>query len=154
MITTPIDTDTPSVPPIAAWPSAGDNPPSAEAINDPIEPAATCGDWLPQSSYGGQWPAGFTWWEYQCAFVGPTSFGGEPTVPSVWIDYFYWDGVHPIFYGEYYFASYSSLGMYCEYWWNQPTNQWHMLYTPDYSCPFQLPTEPPSTLTPNRAATR
>jgi hypothetical protein len=126
VITTPIDAGTPSVPPIVAWPLAGDTPPSAEAINDPIELAAKCGDWQLQSNYGGQWPAASTWWEYQCTFVQPPPCSAcviEATwSPSVWTDFFYWDGVRPVFYGEYYVAVSPSWGGYCQFWWNEPTS--------------------------------
>ena len=54
-------------------------------------------------------------------------------MPSVWTDYFYWDGAQPVFYGEYYFLSLYSMGGGCDYWWDEPTTQWYALELPD--CP-------------------
>ena len=64
--TWPIPADAPAGPPIAALPEATDVQPPAEAIVDPVTPAATCGGWYLQSSYGNHRPAASTWWEYRC----------------------------------------------------------------------------------------
>jgi PKD repeat protein len=129
-------------PPIEAFPPAGDIPPLAEAIADPVRPAATCGDWHRQSSYGDRWPAGSTWWEYRCSdsyaeyhntCPGPACDAFCPTCwweIREWTDHFFWDGANAVFYGEAYSESviYDSEDSYSSvYWWDAPTLSWYTL---------------------------
>lgn len=131
VITAPITNGAASLPPIPTFPEAGDIPPPGQAISDPIEPAASCGDWYVQSTYVGQ-PTGSTWWEYACTFIEPA-----PCAPmcdgtwrsSTWTDYFYWDGSQAVFYGEDYVAvDHSMMFGDCEFWWDEPTSEWNALY--------------------------
>jgi chitodextrinase len=137
VITKPLTTDIPlAPPPISALPPAGETSPPAEAISDPIQPDAVCGDWRLQSSYGDRWPAGSTWWEYQCTYTYPQCSGmcNADWGPYVWVHYFYWDGSNAVFYGEffgdyYYNSMYSASG--CSYWWDAPTSQWYLIECPE-----------------------
>jgi PKD repeat protein len=143
VITTPITNGLASVPPISAMPPAGETPPPAEAISDPIEPTASCGGWHLQSDYAGVWGTASTWWEYECLLVDPSQAcpGGACSAdkyPSTWTDHFYWDGSNAVFYGEYYLWSLygkADPDSICEFWWDQPTAQWYARY----SCNFLLP---------------
>jgi PKD domain/Divergent InlB B-repeat domain len=152
VITQPISADVPPAPPaIPSLPAADDAPPPVEVISDPIMPAATCGDWYRQSSYGGTWPAASTWWEYTCTdeqtYYGPdpcgTGDGGacQPVcyygypydcywVASHWADYFYWNGSDAVFYGQSYsWAVEDGFGYSASwaYWWDDPTARWYRL---------------------------
>ncbi len=104
VITTPIPADPgPVPPPTPTLPTAGEAAPPADVIADPVEPAASCGGWSRQDLYAGAWPAGATWWEYQCTYAYPVCGPGACNAdwsPSIWTDYFYWDGSRPVFYGE------------------------------------------------------
>ncbi len=139
VITTPIPADVgPVPPPLPVLPAATDSAPPADAIADPVEPAAACGGWSRQDLYAGAWPAGSTWWEYRCQYAYPVCGPGACNadwVPSVWIDYFYWDGSKPVFYGEFYGDYY--YGSNCDYWWDQPTARWYLFDTA--VCPFSGP---------------
>jgi hypothetical protein len=149
VITTPIPPDAPSgPPPIPSLPEAGETPPPAEAITDPIEPGAVCGGWYLQSNYGDRWPASSTWWEFRCTYVTAQYYpdichgsacnadGCSPWeclwVYQVWVDYFYWDGEKGVFAGESY--SYSilhdveGLQELWAAWWDAPTAQWYRRY--------------------------
>jgi PKD repeat protein len=138
LITVPIpDNPPPGPPPIPSLPAAGDTPPPAEAISDPIEPGASCGGWYLQSSYAGIWPAGSTWWEYGCTldevqypwcYDLPGACDAGYTIWGWWTDRFYWDGSQPVFLGEN-----SVFG--CEHWWDAPSEQWYAVVTP--GCPSQ-----------------
>src|SRR5262245_17986430 len=79
----------PTPPPMPTLPPVGDTTPPAEAINDPIEPTATCGSWYQQSAYGGNWPGNSTWWEYRCERQDPNCTGACDAnfVPSIYDDY-------------------------------------------------------------------
>jgi PKD domain/IPT/TIG domain/Divergent InlB B-repeat domain len=153
VITEPIPADiAPAPPPIPALPPAGETAPPAEAISDPITPLAGCSTWYRQSSYGGQWPATSTWWEYRCTYsdsrYNTTCTGGACNAfcPDCtwefwdWADYFYWDGSEAVFYGESYTYSLVSEGGYWPdytswYWWDAPTGQSGQWYSflPRYS---------------------
>lgn len=138
VITTPIPADVGSVPPpLPALPSAGEVAPPAAAIADPVEPAAVCGGWSRQDLYGGAWPAGSTWWEYRCTYEYPQCQAAcnADWAPSLYTDYFYWDGAEPVFYGEFYGDYYYGSG--CDYWWDQPTASWYVFDTA--ACPFPGP---------------
>jgi PKD repeat protein len=138
VITEPIPADVgPTPPPIpTVLPEAGETPPPAEAIGDPIEPAAACSSWYQQSAYGGTWPSNSTWWEYRCRYEYPQCTGqcNANWFPSIYDDYFYWDGSRPIFYGEFYGDYYAASVGYadgCEYWWDDaPTPQWYRFESP------------------------
>jgi PKD repeat protein len=141
-------------PPIPSLPAAADAPPSAGQIADPVTPSAGCGDWYLQSSYGGRWLAGSTWWEYQCTYQRSEYYPhpcpgtgacdavcyGYPfdcySVTEDWADYFYWDGARPVFYGESYAYSiddgYSGSAA---HWWDAPTAQWFALAPPPNAGP-------------------
>jgi PKD repeat protein len=140
VITTPIPTDVgPVPPPIPALPAAGDAAPPAGVIADPVEPGAVCGGWSRQDLYGGAWPAGSSWWEYRCAYEYPQCSAACQAnwTPSLWTDYFYWDGSKPVFYGEFFGDYYSDgfvSGSGCSYWWDQPTARWYVFDTA--ACPF------------------
>lgn len=143
--TWPIPEDAPPAPPpIPTLPEAGETPPPATAISDPVQPGAVCGDWYRQSSYGGAWSGGTTWWEYQCTYEYPQCVGAcsADWAPYVWIDYFYWDGSNAVFYGEFFWDSYYD-SMYvasgCSYWWDAATSQWYLI---------QCPVEEPANSTP------
>ncbi len=140
VITEPLPPEIPlAPPPIPGLPHADDTPPPAGAISDPIESGAVCGDWYLQSSYGGRWPTGSTWWEYQCSYEYPRCLGycNLDWGPYTWIDYFYWDGSNPVFYGEFFADSYFD-SMYvasgCSYWWDGPTSNWYLI-----QCPVEEP---------------
>jgi PKD repeat protein len=154
VITEPIPVDVASAPPpFPALPPGADTPPPSEAISDPVEPAAVCGDWHRTSSYGGapSWSSESTWWEYSCSYEYPQCVGAcnADWIPSIWADYFYWDGSQSIFYGEFYGDYYlSSWGWpACEYWWDAPTNQWYRFESPDCSA------SPPSNAAPTASFT-
>jgi PKD domain len=150
VIEEPIPADVgPGPPPIPELPPAGETPPPADAISDPITPDAECGDWNLQSNYGGRWPAGSTWWEYRCSYEYPQCTGqcNADWGPYVWTDNFYWDGSGAVFYGEFfgdfYFDSmWSASG--CEYWWDELTSpsQWYILESS--GCESSAPNAPPT----------
>jgi chitodextrinase len=123
----------PAPPPIPALPGAGETPPPADVIADPVEPQASCGDWYLQGDYGDRWPAGSVWWEYSCVSYFPVCTGNcnQNYTPDLFIDFFYWDGSQPVFYGEFYGAYYdaSIMGteLFREYWWDEPTGAWYEL---------------------------
>jgi hypothetical protein len=148
--TWPIASDAPVGPPlIPALPAATDQAPPADQIADPVTPAASCGGWYLQHSYGDRWPAGSTWWEYRCSYEdsqyhntcpGPACNAYCPDCfweTQDWTDYFYWDGSRAVFYGQAY--SDSILYDYQSYdwpptspfvssdWWDAPTAQWYYL---------------------------
>jgi PKD repeat protein len=135
VITEPIPADIASAPPqpIPSLPPAGETAPPAEAISDPITPGAACSSWYRQTSYGGRWPTGSAWWEFQCRFQDPhcTGICNANTSPDLYADFFYWDGSRPVFYGEfygaYYWASYWGDGEVQEFWWDEPTTRWYQL---------------------------
>ena len=137
--TYPIPADVgPVAPPIPALPAADESPPPAAAIAGLGQPAAICGQWYLQSNYGGSWPAASTWWEYTCTYSYPQCGGGacnQDWYPSIWTDYFYWDGSKPVFEGEFYGDYY--YGSNCTYWWDAPTAQWYIFDNPE--CPFSGP---------------
>jgi PKD repeat protein len=146
--TWPIPTDAPTGPPPipALSPATGAAPP-ADQIGDPVTPAADCGGWYLQSSYGGRWPAGASWWEYRCnasdyqyhdTCPGPICNAWCPSCwweTRDWSDYFYWDGSQAVFYGESYSYTYISVqeaedGMLpysSAHWWDGPTTLWYGL---------------------------
>lgn len=146
VITEPIPADVAlAPPPIPAMPVADPavTPPD-ELIVDPVEPGATCGDWRLQTDYAGSWPAGSTWWEFQCDYEWPQCDGAceADWAPSYWSDYFYFDGTGAVFYGEFFFDyGYDSWyeGSGCVYWWDQPTGQWY-----EVSCPVLPSNESPT----------
>jgi PKD repeat protein len=151
VIEEPIPADVgPTPPPIPSLPPAGETAPPADAISDPITPEATCGDWHLQGDYGGRWPTDAPWWEFQCSFQDPhcTGMCNANTTPDLWMDFFYWDGSQPVFYGEfygaYYWSSYVGVDEVFEYWWDEPTGRW-----------YQLPPEPsePANATPTASFT-
>ena len=139
VITAPIPADVgPTPPPVATFPVAGEAAPPADAIADAVEPSATCGGWSRQDLYADAWPAASSWWEYRCTYVYPPPCIGACNAdwsPSIWIDYFYWDGSKPVFYGESYGDYYYGSG--CDYWWDQPSGGWYALDTA--ACPFSGP---------------
>jgi len=142
----PIPADAPPAPPpIASLPAAGPAQPPAELISDPVTPAATCGGWALQSSYGGRWPATSTWWEYTCTYQiseyhntcpGPACDAFCPSCyweTRDWTDYFYWSGSDGVFYGEVYSDSVtfdSGESYYSAAWWDGPTGRWYRLDAP------------------------
>jgi len=131
-------------PPVPTLPAATSEPPPADQIADPVTPAATCGGWYQQSSYGSRWPAGSSWWEYRCTYADTyyyttcTAGACNAFCPECywetqeWSDYFVWDGSNAVFYGEAYsdsivsegelFPPYSSVA-----WWDGPTARWYEL---------------------------
>jgi hypothetical protein len=139
--TWPIPPDAPAgPPPIPALPPATDAPPPADEISDPVTPSAACGDWYLQSNYADRWAAPLTWWEYRCGYnyseyhntcPGPACDAFCPSCywqTEDWIDYFFWDGSHVVFYGESYssFVVYDSeLSFSSAFWWDAPTAQWY-----------------------------
>jgi len=130
-------------PPIPALPAAANPAPPADQIADPVRPAATCGGWQLQSNYGGRWPAGSTWWEYQCSQEDAqyhnfcTGVGACPAYcpdcywdTQDWTEYFYWDGSNAVFYGQAYTDSQvfdSGESSTSNAWWDAPTEQWYNL---------------------------
>src|SRR5262245_58134699 len=67
--TWPVPTGAPAgPPPIPTLPAATGTPPPADQISDPVTAGASCGGWYLQSTYGDQWPATTTWWEYRCTY--------------------------------------------------------------------------------------
>ena len=137
--TWPIPLDAPAAPPpIADLAAATGTPPPTNEITDPITPGAVCGDWYLQSRYGDRWPTASVWWEYRCQYEDPICEGAcnANWSPSVWIDYFYWDGTQAAFYGEffgdYYWASLLGSEL-CDYWWDAPTDRWYAFQQP--GCP-------------------
>jgi hypothetical protein len=140
----PIANATPGPPPIPALPAAGDTSPPAEQIADPVTAAASCVPWYQQSTYGQQWPATSTWWEYRCSYEN--DYYSNPCTSGAcdafcwycywetqdWTDYFYWDGSAAIFYGEVYSDNVvwegdlappsSTTG-----WWDVATAAWYAL---------------------------
>jgi chitodextrinase len=142
----PIPADAPPAPPpIASLPAAGPAQPPAELISDPVTPAATCGGWALQSSYGGRWPATPTWWEYTCTYQiseyhntcpGPACDAFCPSCyweTRDWTDYFYWNGSDGVFYGEAYSDSVTfdtGDSYYLAAWWDGPTGRWYRLDQP------------------------
>lgn len=155
VITAPIpDTAPAGPPPLPALPVAGDAPPSADVIGDPLDPTAGCSGWYPQSSYAGIWPAASTWWEYECS-LAEVQYPSCPDLPGVmcslgytiwgspWTDRFYWDGSQPVFLGE-------NSQLDCEHWWDAPTSQWYALVEP--GCP-PAASPPPPPPPPNAAPT-
>ncbi len=137
VITTPLVVVGPVPPPIPSLPAAGDMAPPADAIADPVEPAASCGRWSRQDLYAGAWPAVSSWWEYQCTYAYPqcSAACNADWYPSMWTDYFYWDGSKSVFYGESYGDYYYGSG--CDYWWDQPTTSWYVFDTA--VCPYSGP---------------
>jgi PKD repeat protein len=141
--TYPIPADAPLGPPqFQAPPAAGATAPPADQIADPVTPSATCGGWHLQSDYANRWPAGSSWWEYQCAAeqiysVTQNCTGACDAFCTYcyvetwdWTDYFYWDGSQPVFYGEAYSDSTEAADgeVYpSEAWWDAPTKQWYAL---------------------------
>lgn len=136
VITEPIPADVPAgPPPIPSLPAAGETVPPADAISDPVEPDAGCGGWYQQSSYAGIWPAGSSWWEYECILaevIYPSCTGmpgqcdaGYWEIGS-WTDRYYWDGSRAVFYGEH-----SQYG--CDLWWDAPTARWYRVEP--FPCP-------------------
>jgi hypothetical protein len=145
----PIPADAPPAPPpLPALPAAGDATPPADQIADPVTPAASCGGWSQQSNYGARWPAGSTWWEYQCLlsdyqYHDMCAGGGacDAWCPdcwweeSDWTDYFYWNGSEAVFYGESYTYSTETVGEEWDGmpphtsgdWWDAPTAHWYNL---------------------------
>ena len=152
VIAEPIPDDAPEgPPPIPALPVAGDTPPPADVIGDPLEPTAGCSGWYLQSSYAGIWPAGSSWWEYECS-LAEVQYPSCPDLPGVmcslgytiwgspWTDRFYWDGSQTVFLGE-------NSQLDCEHWWDAPTARWYALVEP--GCPTEASPPPP----PNAAPT-
>jgi hypothetical protein len=135
----------PAPPPTQSLPAATSVMPPASAISDPVTPSATCGGWYLQSSYGDRWPAGSSWWEYQCAddeysSYDPCAGGGacDAFCPSCWeqvfnrTDYFYWSGADAVFYGQdyYYWFDYIQTddpAQETSVWWDAPTAKWYSL---------------------------
>ena len=137
--TWPIPLDAPAAPPpISDLAAATATRPPTSDIADPITPGAVCGDWYLQTRYGDRWPTAAVWWEYRCQYEDPICEGAcnANWSPSVWIDYFYWDGAQPVFYGEffgdYYWASLWG-SEFCDYWWDATTNQWYAFQQPGCS---------------------
>jgi PKD repeat protein len=153
VIEEPIPADVgPTPPPIPTLHPAGETPPAADAIGDPITPEATCGGWHQQSKYGDRWPTDASWWEFRCSFQDPhcTGICNANTSPDLWVDHFYWDGSQPVFYGEffgaYYWSSYVGVDEVFEYWWDEPAGGWYRLPPP--------PSEPePANATPTASFT-
>jgi hypothetical protein len=135
----------PAPPPIQSLPEATSVMPPAGAITDPVTLSASCGGWYLQSSYGDRWPAGSSWWEYQCAddeysSYDPCAGGGACNAfcPSCWeqvfnrTDYFYWNGADAVFYGQdyYYWFDYIQTddpAQETSAWWDAPTAKWYSL---------------------------
>jgi hypothetical protein len=138
VITAPITNGAASLPPLATFPEASDTAPPAHVISDPIEPAASCGDWYRQSAHVGR-PTSSTWWEYACTLVEvPPCAPMCNAIPMsrIWTDYFYWDGSQAVFYGEHHFVPDPSMWFGdCEFWWDEPTSEWSTLY----DCYWLLP---------------
>jgi hypothetical protein len=115
-----------SPPLVATFPPAGETAPPAEAITSP----STCGAWHQQSSYGGVWATGSTWWEYTCTHSWPQSGGGATNADwggeYIWISYYYWDGSKPVLYGQWFWDGYFDSMFYasnCWYWSNFATGE-------------------------------
>jgi PKD repeat protein len=147
----PIPSDAPAAPPpIPTLPAAGASPPAGE-IADPVTPAATCGDWYVQGSYGDRWTANSTWWEYRCAYEHVEDYPhpcagtgacdavcyGYPldcfTIAEQRSDHFYWDGSRSIFYGESYSYTvddWNGWSSYSLWWWDGPTARWYVVPPP------------------------
>ena len=147
--TWPIPLDAPAAPPpIPDLGAATGTAPPADETTDPIRPGAICGDWYLQTSYGDRWQTGSVWWEYRCRYEYPVCEGACDAnwSPSVWIDYFYWDGSQPVFYGEffgdYYWASLWGSEL-CDYWWDAPTDRWYAFEQP--GCPPRANAAPNAT---------
>jgi PKD repeat protein len=113
-------------PPIQAFPAAGETPPPADVISDPVEPTASCGTWFVASRYAGIWPTGSNWWEYECtlAYVIYPWCHDLPGMCDAgyweigsWTDRFYWNGSQAVFYGENY-----QFG--CDEWWDAGAGAW------------------------------
>jgi PKD repeat protein len=118
-----------TLPPIRAFPAAGDTSPPAAAVSDPGEPDATCSPWYEQSVYVGQ-ATGSTWWEYYCHRVWPPDGGGATNADhggqDIFDDYFYWDGSAPVAYGYWaYFGYWDSMidATNCSDWVDEPSGQ-------------------------------
>src|SRR5215207_7589835 len=158
VITEPIpDNPAAGPPPIPSLPAAGDIAPPASLLGDPMEPNSNCSGWYRQSSYGGLWLTGSTWWEYECSldevdycsgyFGSGYTCLGYTVFDYPWGDRFYWDGSQPVFLGENYQTS-------CDYWWDAPTAQWYVSATT--GCPPEpgpAPPPPPPPPSPNAAPT-
>jgi hypothetical protein len=129
-------------PPVPALTAAGTPAPPAEQIADPVTPAAVCGGWQVQGSYGERWPASSTWWEYRCSLEeaqyhdtcpGPACPAFCPDCyweTQDWSDYFYWDGSNAVFYGQAYSDSVAyddGFSWAANWWWDGPTAQWYNL---------------------------
>lgn len=96
---------------------------------------------VPAEQLWPRWPTASTWWEFQCTYTYPPPIVGATNADwggaYVWVDYFYWDGSNPIFYGESFFDGYWDsmvTGSGCSYWWNAPTAQWYVI-----DCPIEQP---------------
>jgi hypothetical protein len=129
VIDVPTTGATTSVPPIQNLPLAGETPPPADVIADPVEPNASCSGWYVQSHYAGLWPTASTWWEYECTLVYvvyPWCYGMEGACDAgywelgSWTDRFYWDGSQAIFYGEN-----SQFGCDFDHWWDAFSSRWY-----------------------------
>ena len=137
-------------PPLPALPAATAARPSASEIGDPVTPAASCGDWSLQTSYGDRWQTDSEWWEFSCWYYDGhcTGMCNANTTPDIYTDYFYWDGFRAVFYGEFYGAYYWSSyywpfadpDLFGEYWWDAPTSAWYKLPPAEEPEPNSWPT--------------
>lgn len=134
-----------AVPPISVFPPATGATPPASATSDPLNPDAACSAWYVAGSYGGRWPAGSSWWEYNCSVTGAPWCPGPACdavygPPPTWGDYYYWDGARAVFYGQVYdTGAYYAVDPTCTYWWDDPTQRWY----PIFDCGVPPPNQPP-----------
>jgi PKD repeat protein len=125
-------------PPITVPPATGDTPPPADAIV-PSHQWAACTGWYQTSAYGGRWATDGSWWEYNCPLTGMV----DEWTP-LWTDYYYWDGSHSVYYGEWWTEPY-------DYWFGNPScSLWRDagtgVYGP-YACPQETNEFPTASFT-------
>jgi PKD repeat protein len=113
-------------PPIQTFPAAGETPPPADVISDPLDPTAACGSWFLETRYAGIWSTSSSWWEYECTYAEviypwchdlPGMCDAGYWILGSWTDRFYWNGSQPVFYGENY-----QFG--CDAWWDAAAGAW------------------------------
>jgi PKD domain len=130
--------DATAPPPITLPPATGDTAPPADAIV-PSHQSAVCSGWYQTSTYGGRWATDGSWWEYNCPLTGMVD---EWT--ALWTDYYYWDGSHSVYYGEWWTEPFDFwFGNPSCSWWRDPSDPW---YGP-YACPQETNEYPTASFT-------
>ena len=91
---------------------------------------------MQQQDYGGMWPSGDTWWEYQCEYewvpcrlVCNADWGGS----LYWRDHFVYDGTGAALVGEVFVDTYWDsmiTGTFCTYWWDVAAASWYVVDQP------------------------